>query len=45
MEDAIIYVALGAAAIGVLMSIVYTMPLAVGIGALKKIRERLNGVS
>jgi hypothetical protein len=45
MEDAIIYVALGAAMIGVLVSIVYIVLLAVGIGTLKKIRDRLNGGS
>lgn len=45
MEGAITYVALGAAMIGVLVSIVYIALLAVGIGALKKTRDRLNGGS
>lgn len=45
MEGAITYVALGAAAIGVLVSIVYIALLAVGIGTLKKTRDRLNGGS
>lgn len=41
--DMVTYIAMGAAVIGVLFSIVYVVLLAMGVTVLKDLRDRLSG--
>lgn len=43
MDEMVTYIALGAAAVGVLFSVLYVVLLAMGITVLKDLRDRLTG--